>query len=123
MASPVMFKLAMIAALGMALASTASASTVFSGANNNIGGNTFSASNKTYISVATNGTNSSTFDGQVYAVRSWHEAGDRITASKSGDSRIYSMAPTAGTQLGTNPAGSAVATTDDYAASTAWKSM
>lgn len=120
MAKPTMLKLALVIALSMAAASTASAISTFTGANNNIGGSSFSASNKVSVVAITNGTNSTTYDGQLYSIRAYHSGGDKCIGGKSGDSRIYFATTTPGNAS----AYSGAATTDDYAGSGAtWSSM
>ncbi len=119
MARPTMLKLALVIALTMA-ASSAFAATAFRGANNDIGGSSFSASNKVTVVAATDGTNSTTYDGQNYSIRAYHSAGDKVIAGKSGDSRIYF----ATTTPGNGSALSGAATGDDYAGSAGtWSSM
>lgn len=119
MAKPTMLKLAFVVALTMA-ASSAFAVTTFTGPNNNIGGSSFSASTKVTVAAATNGTNSTTYDGQLYSIRSWHSAGDKAIAGQSGDSRLYFATTTPGNAS----AFSGAATSDSYSGSAAtWNSM
>lgn len=125
MARPTMLKLAFVIALSMAFASAAGATDItsaasFSGANLNVGGSSFSASTKVSLSAITNATNAASFDGQAYSIRSWHSAGDKTIAGKSGDSRMYFATTTPGNAS----ANSGVAVTDDYSASSGtWVSM
>lgn len=119
MARPTMLKLALVIALTMAASVAYATPTKYTGANNDIGGSSFSASNKVNVFAATDGTSGS-FDGQNYSIRAYHDAGDKVIAGKSGDSRIYF----ATTTPGQGSAHSGAATTDDYASSSGtWSSM
>jgi hypothetical protein len=79
-------KIAVVIALTMA-ASSSYAATSIVGATD-LGGGSFTPSNKVSISVATNGTSTS-FDGTSYGAVSKHSSGDKNVASNSVDSKLY----------------------------------
>lgn len=85
MARPTILKVAVVIALTMA-ASAASAATI-TGATD-LGGGTFTPSNKVKISVATDGTSGS-FNGTAYGAVAKHDQGDKNIASISTDPKLY----------------------------------
>ncbi len=112
-----LLKLAVILVLSAAAASTANASTSFTGTTI-IGGNSFSTSNNVDIFVATNGTNGM-FDGTTYCAHAKHEKGDKTMGSCAGDPKLYYY-------LGTSTADTShvtAATTDVFTDTTIWQSM
>lgn len=123
MAKPTIMKLAYVIALTMAAVSVANAAVgTFTGATG-VGGTSFSASNKVTVWAVTDGTNSTTFNGTVYSIRSAHSGGDKCIASASGDAKIYFATAAAGSA---STIGSAPATGDSYSASgstATWTSM
>lgn len=125
MAKPTMLKLALVIVLTMGAASAVHAATditaaaTFTGTNLNVGGSSFSASTKVTLSAISNATNSASFDGQTYSIRSWHSAGDKTIAGKAGDARIYYQT----TAPNSASANSGVATNDNYSGSTVWVTM
>lgn len=85
MAKQSILKIAVVVALTMA-ASAAYAATI--SASTDLGGGTFTPSNKVSISVATNGTSGS-FDGTQYGAVAKHSSGDKNVASNNADPKLY----------------------------------
>jgi len=85
MARPTILKVAVVIALTMA-ASAAYSATI--SASTDLGGGTFTPSNKVSISVATDGTANS-FDGTQYGAVSKHTQGDKNIASNNSDPKLY----------------------------------
>jgi len=111
------FKIALVIVLTMAASSAYSASTSLSGANLSVGGNTFSASNKVFIGVSTNATNSASFDGTSYCATSVHGSGDKLLMGAAGDSRLFYKTIGVGQTAAVDPGGTALPTL------TGWTSM
>jgi hypothetical protein len=86
MARPTVLKIAVVIALTMA-ASAAYSATSISGSTD-LGGGTFTPSNKVTISVATDGTSGS-FNGTAYGAVAKHSSGDKNIASNNADPKIY----------------------------------
>lgn len=86
MAKHNVLKIAVVVAFTMAASSAFAATTI--SASTDLGGGTFTPSNKVSISVNTNGTGGS-FDGTGYGAISKHSAGDKNIASVSGDPKLY----------------------------------
>ena len=101
------FKIALVIVLTMAATSAYSASTSLSGANLSVGGNTFSASNKVYIGVETDGGTGS-FDGTTYCATSVHGSGDKLLMGAAGDSRLFYKTIAVGQTAAVDPGGDAL---------------
>lgn len=86
MANHNVLKIAVVIALTMA-ASAAYSATTISGSTD-LGGGTFTPSNKVSISVATNGTSGS-FDGTSYGAVAKHGSGDKNIATNNSDPKLY----------------------------------
>lgn len=123
MAKPTILKLAFVIALSMAAVSAATAAVgTFTGATS-LGGTSFSASNKVTVWAVSDGTNSTTYNGTVYSIRSAHSGGDKCIAAVSNIPKLFFATAAAGSA---STIGSAPATTDNYSASgstATWTSM
>lgn len=112
------FVVAVLACLGASVASAAD-STVISTSAMQIGGGTFSPSNKVSLMVAV-GPTGCTPTGTVcqqYAAKSKHASGDRIIATNNLDPKIYYK--TVATTLVTE----AIAATEEFTATGTWTAM
>lgn len=85
MAKQSVLKIALVIALTMAASAAYSAD--ITGATD-LGGGSFTPSNKVTISVQTNGTSGS-FDGTQYGAVSKHSSGDKNIASNNSDPKLY----------------------------------
>ena len=86
MARPTILKVAVVIALTMAASAAYSATTI--SASTDLGGGTFTPSNKVSISVATDGTANS-FNGTAYGAVAKHGQGDKNIASNNVDPKLY----------------------------------
>jgi hypothetical protein len=110
-------KLAVVIVLTMASSSVVyAAGTLVTGGS--IGGSSFNPSNNVKCYFASDGT-ASTFTGSNYGIACGHEKGDKVVATKSGDSRLY--AGTAASN-GATAVASTITTGSDLTAS-GWASM
>ena len=113
MAKQSILKVALVIALTMA-ASSAFAVKDIAGSTD-LGGGTFTPSNKVTVQVATNGTSGS-FDGTSYGAIAKHSSGDKIIGSNNSDPKLYFKTEAVG-------AISSVTAASDMTFNSSWTSM
>lgn len=87
MAKQSILKIALVIALTMAASSTVFGATTIS-SSTDLGGGTFTPSNKVEISVATDG-NGTSFNGTAYGAVAKHKSGDKNIGSNNVDPKLY----------------------------------
>ncbi len=87
MSKPVLLKLSLVIALSIA-ASAAGAATLYEGTTS-VGGTSFTSSNKVKVYGSSDAA-------ENYSIRSGHNGGDKVIASRSGDAKLYYSTTTVG---------------------------